>query len=804
MKRLICFQYFCYIWANEIKMLNYRLKNYFFLFSFLLVSAAAFSQTAPVRKPEKVKPSAESLKAGAFIDVNVPPYVGSNYTPELLVKNILINGGTNCTTANVSNVTVSPNHAVDNVNRFWGYFNKGTANFPFTDGIVLTTGYAKDAGNIFNSHLGSSPGTGSDPDLVAAINPSYNLLDAVSLEFDFVPNSTQVKFNYIFASEEYTSDYPCSNYTDGFALLLKKVGDPTYTNLAVLPGGAGPVSVTNIVPAGNGFSCGPINETYFGAINNPHVGINYNGRTVPLTAVADVIPGQTYHFKMVLADARDSGYDSAVFLEGGSFDIGIKIVDGTGATLPGTINMCDNTPQQLKAQVAAIPGMTFQWYKDGVLIPGATNAIYTATQPGVYVVKVMIPGNQCPGEATITIIGGTSPTVQNAEMKLCSTPEHSTFNLEDAKPLISTTTGAVFRFYTTLADAQAQNNNFITNLTNYNGTDGQVLHVLVSNGAFCSRIATLTLRKEETPVAQLTSSRLKICVGETLILTAAGGVTYQWSDDPGTGPIRTVSPTQTTTYTVYAIGAQGCKSLQPATITVEVVPAIVSSLKGGHICQGDEILLDAGSGPGYTYEWSTGETTQSITVNTPGEYTVIISNGVCSKAFKTQVIRAVVPQVTNVDFNENGTLILTASNPSNGILEYSIDNGVTWQSSNIFSNVPKNKLISIRVRVKYTSCEGFLEYFTFVMKNVITPNGDNINDIIDFRGVSNYNGFTGIVFDRYGREVFKAEKVRPYWDGYFQGKRLPTATYWYQVTYEDPASKQPTVKTGWILLKNIE
>ncbi|WP_313092194.1 choice-of-anchor L domain-containing protein [Chryseobacterium flavum] len=785
-------------------MLNYRLKNYFFLFSFLLVSAAAFSQTAPVRKPEKVKPSAESLKAGAFIDVNVPPYVGSNYTPELLVKNILINGGTNCTTANVSNVTVSPNHAVDNVNRFWGYFNKGTANFPFTDGIVLTTGYAKDAGNIFNSHLGSSPGTGSDPDLVAAINPSYNLLDAVSLEFDFVPNSTQVKFNYIFASEEYTSDYPCSNYTDGFALLLKKVGDPTYTNLAVLPGGAGPVSVTNIVPAGNGFSCGPINETYFGAINNPHVGINYNGRTVPLTAVADVIPGQTYHFKMVLADARDSGYDSAVFLEGGSFDIGIKIVDGTGATLPGTINMCDNTPQQLKAQVAAIPGMTFQWYKDGVLIPGATNAIYTATQPGVYVVKVMIPGNQCPGEATITIIGGTSPTVQNAEMKLCSTPEHSTFNLEDAKPLISTTTGAVFRFYTTLADAQAQNNNFITNLTNYNGTDGQVLHVLVSNGAFCSRIATLTLRKEETPVAQLTSSRLKICVGETLILTAAGGVTYQWNDDPGTGPIRTVSPTQTTTYTVYAIGAQGCKSLQPATITVEVVPAIVSSLKGGHICQGDEILLDAGSGPGYTYEWSTGETTQSITVNTPGEYTVIISNGVCSKAFKTQVIRAVVPQVTNVDFNENGTLILTASNPSNGILEYSIDNGVTWQSSNIFSNVPKNKLISIRVRVKYTSCEGFLEYFTFVMKNVITPNGDNINDIIDFRGVSNYNGFTGIVFDRYGREVFKAEKVRPYWDGYFQGKRLPTATYWYQVTYEDPASKQPTVKTGWILLKNIE
>jgi gliding motility-associated-like protein len=117
-------------------------------------------------------------------------------------------------------------------------------------------------------------------------------------------------------------------------------------------------------------------------------------------------------------------------------------------------------------------------------------------------------------------------------------------------------------------------------------------------------------------------------------------------------------------------------------------------------------------------------------------------------------------------------MILTASNPSNGILEYSVDNGLTWQASNTFTNVPKNEIISIRVRVKNTSCVGFLEYFTFVMKNVITPNGDNINDIIDFRGIIGYKNFSGMIFDRYGKEVFKAEKVRPYWDGFFQGKRL--------------------------------
>ncbi|MGK6341712.1 choice-of-anchor L domain-containing protein [Chryseobacterium sp. DT-3] len=786
-------------------MFNYRLNNYFLVTMFLLASVSAFSQKVN-RKPQLEKFSIQSKKAGAFIDVNVPTYAPSAFTIDQLVKNVLISGGSVCAAPNVSNVTISPNQPPTDTERAWGYFHKGTTNFPFTDGVVLVSGKARRAGNALEASTLSDivPGAGmNDPDLVAAINPPDDLKDVVSLEFDFVPNSNQVKFNYLFASEEYTSGFPCGDFADGFALLLKKVGDPTYENLAVLPNGAGPVSVLNIVPMGVGCDGETINEQYFGGLNTTNIETNFIGRTIPLTAVATVIPGQTYHFKMVMADAVDNSYDSAVFLQGGSFDIGMTIVDGNGNPLGQTLNMCDNTPQILKAQVTAVPGMTYKWYKNGVVIPNATSAVYIATSPGVYEVKTFVGGTECQ-KASITIIGGTSPTAQNATLKLCATPALSTFNLEDAKPQISTTQGAVFRFYANQADAQAQNNNFITNLTNYNGTDGQVIYVVVSNGAFCSKIVTLTLRREETPVAQVTALRMRICEGESMILTAAGGVTYQWGDTSFTGGVRTVNPTQTTTYTVYAIGAQGCKSLQPASITIDVVPAIVSTLKGGQICEGDMILLDAGSGPGYTYEWNTGETTQGITVSTPGEYTVMISNGVCLKEFKTQVIRAAVPEIIKVDYNDSGTMVLTASNPSNGVLEYSVDNGFTWQASNVFSNVPKNTVISIRVKVKNTSCVGFLEYFTFVMKNVITPNGDNVNDIIDFSGVSSYKDFQGFVFDRYGREVFKAGKTRPYWDGYFQGKRLPTASYWYQVTYQDPASKQTAVKTGWILLKNLE
>ncbi|MGE6396470.1 choice-of-anchor L domain-containing protein [Chryseobacterium scophthalmum] len=783
-------------------MLNYRLKNYFKI-SFVLLSLLGTSNFAQkrVQKPTVMPISA---KAGIYIDVNVPPYPATNYTPTQLVADVLVGNGGGCVVPNISNVSVTPNTAASVNDRAWGYFNKGTSNFPFQEGIVLSTGFARKAGNTAQSSMGDNNGGTADADLSAAIGVT-DITNASILEFDFVPTSAQMKFNYIFASHEYEGNYPCPpfQYDDAFALLLKpNTPGSTYTNLAVLPGSAGLVSVPNILPSS--FACGPINAQYFGSLL-PNA-TNYNGRTVPLTAEATVIPGQSYHIKMIIADARDPIYDSAVFLEAGSFNIGVTIVDSAGNPLPETVNMCDNTPQVLKALVAATPGMTFQWYKDNVAIPNATSVNYTATSPGVYTVKINIPGQNCPAEAKITIIGGTTPAAQNAILKLCTTPAVSNFNLNDAKPQISTTAGAVFRFYINQADAQAQNANFIpeANLSSYNGTDSQILHVVVSNGAFCSKLVTLTLRKEATPVAQLVATKLKICLGEAVTLTASGGVTYQWSNSTITSAVQTLSPTQTTTYTVYAIGAQGCKSLQPATVTVEVVPAITSNLSGGFICSGDRITLDAGAGPNYNYTWSTGATTETIVAETPGIYFVDISNGVCSKRYTTEVKQALVPEIINVDYSQSGTLIVTASNLSGGVLEYSADNGLTWQGSNVFNNIPNNKIISIRVRVKTTSCVGVLEYFTFIMQNVITPNGDNVNDMIDFRGVSDYNKFQASISDRYGKVVFKAEKTRPFWDGYFQGKKLPTASYWYQVTFEDPASKQLTVKTGWILLKNFE
>lgn len=790
------------------------MKRYLLLFSLFAVSSSSlfYSQNITPRKPQKEKASSLTMKAGAFIDVNAAGYAPTDYTPLQLVKDILISSGTNsCVTPTVSNVQVSPNLPASNVQRSWGYFHKGTTNFPFKDGIVLTTGYANKAGNSYiSTTLGDDLPTGSDPDLVAATNPSGTLNDAVILEFDFVPTSSQVKFNYLFASEEYTGSFPCS-FSDAFALLLRPTAGGPYVNMAVLPApGTGPVSVTNIHPqnsfTGFDMGCGAPNVAFFGGYNTSNIETNFNGRTVPLQATATVVPGQSYHFKMVLADAIDSSYDSAVFLEGGSFNIGVELLDPNGGTLPEEINVCDNVPQVITASVSD-PNMNYQWFFNGVAIQGATTPTITATQPGNYEIQVTFPGNPCPGKANIKINGGTTPSAVDASLLLCSTPDVTWFDLTDAMPSISTTPGAVFHFYEDQADAVAQNNDYIQDVLHYTGNDGQILYVVVSNGGFCSTMVELTLLKETRPTVSLVASKLKVCPGSTVELTATGGSTYEWANFQGTGNVQTATVYNTTTFSVYALGAKGCQSSLPAKVTVEVVPELTSPLRDVEMCQGDRITLDAGAGPNYSYLWSTGAITQTINVDSWGVYTVKIDNGYCEKTFTVKVMGAASPFVSNVDYSNN-TLTITAEVPTiNNIpqtAEYSIDGGISWQDSNVFTNVQDNTTYNIQVRSVGTHCVGALEFFTFQVKNIITPNDDGINDTLDLTALGGFNNFTGSIYDRYGSEMFRFSKENPIWNGTVGGKKLPTATYWYKFNFQYPKTKSTMSQSGWIMLKNRE
>ena len=157
--------------------------------------------------------------------------INNSFTEQELIENNLIQG---C--VETSNIQSQINGQINGFSSF-AYFERAGSNFPFENGIMLSTGNATSGGNTENTAILNEGQTNwtTDPDLETALGIT-GTLNATSIEFDFVSAANQIQFNYILASEEYFGNFPCE-YSDGFAFLIKETGtsDP-YVNIAVIPG----------------------------------------------------------------------------------------------------------------------------------------------------------------------------------------------------------------------------------------------------------------------------------------------------------------------------------------------------------------------------------------------------------------------------------------------------------------------------------------------------------------------------------------------------------------------------------------
>ncbi|MGM0625323.1 MAG: choice-of-anchor L domain-containing protein, partial [Bacteroidota bacterium] len=234
----------------------------------------------------------------------------STYTAQELVEDILVTG---CLEA--FNVTYNG----DPVSL--GYFSGSMGSTDFDEGIVLTTGDASlsEGGNNSGSTGYNSTG-GTDPDLQALI-PGYSVNDAAILEFDFIPASDSLVFDFIFGSEEYP-EWVGSDYNDVFGFFLSGPGiagpySNNAINVALIPGTTQPVTIDNVNDA--------TNPAWY--VDNSYGGdIEYDGATLPMRARADVQACETYHIKIAIGDAGDEAYDSGVFLNANSFKSGEDFV----------------------------------------------------------------------------------------------------------------------------------------------------------------------------------------------------------------------------------------------------------------------------------------------------------------------------------------------------------------------------------------------------------------------------------------------------------------------------------------------
>ena len=375
--------------------------------------------------------------------------IDNSFTAQQLIENNLVQG---C--VETSNITSLVNGSVNGFSSF-GYFERGASNFPFANGIMLSTGNAISGGNGQNNTVlnEGQPDWLTDPDLETALGIS-NTLNATSIEFDFISISNQLQFNYILASEEYFGDFPCE-YSDGFAFLIKEAGtsDP-YVNIAVIPGTSTPVNTNTIHDEIVGF-CSASNAQYFEGYNLGAT--NYNGRTTVMTATATITPNVQYHIKLIIADQTDKNYDSAVFIEGNSFNATVDLGDDI-TTCADTI-LLDGDIQN--------PQATYSWYLNSILIPGETQSTLSVTQSGDYTVMIDIPfsNTSCIIEDTVTIaLSSTQTAAPISDYEICddaSADEIETFDLstKDSEVLASVPPSTyTISYHLTNADAQSNSN----------------------------------------------------------------------------------------------------------------------------------------------------------------------------------------------------------------------------------------------------------------------------------------------------------------------------------------------------------
>ena len=727
----------------------------------------------------------------------------STFSEQQLIEDVLF--GTNC----VDNINVN-NSVSGNFNNgelSYGYFEAGNSSFPFSDGIVLSTGRLNNVPGP-NSTLSDddAPNWIGDQDLENALGIN-NTINATILEFSFVPQANSLSFRYIFASEEYRENNSSTcNFSDAFAFLIRPVGGQ-YQNLALVPGTNTPVQVTTVRPEIPG-SCDAINEEYFGQFNDVNAPINFNGQTAILTAETNVDAGQTYEVKLVIADEANFRFDSAVFIEGSSFNLGVDLG-------PDQI-LCEGEDTIL--EVENDEATAVRWFFEDQLINDQDENITVAETDfgsGLYTVEVDLPSG-CTAIDEVLIDFDQISLPDDLSVSTCVDDDGiGTYNLFSVNANIDNAL-QILNFYLTENEADL-NINPIQNPNEFENTiPDQEVFVKVLNANNCTAFTSVLLTgnsdilnevlvtvcssQEISPISFATQL-IRNRVAESLNIQVQSIQLYFTQDDA-------ISQTNEITLGTLEIET----AILPLNIFARLnnqseclglVPVRLQKIDGSNflneqtdflICQNenDSITLSASlQNPqgDIIFEWNTGEDTESITIFEGGNYSVEVTSiqiidgeeVVCTNLKNFNIETSSLPEVTfsQTGFvGEDNQVVINVE--GRGDYEFALNNS-NFVDNNIFDVTQVDN--TIYVRDKNGCGEVIIIFVALKIPDFFTPNNDGINDYWQIEGIrQSENEIAKIfIFDRYGKLLTKLSPQVIGWDGTYKGINMPSQDYWYKI-----------------------
>ncbi|AWI24735.1 choice-of-anchor L domain-containing protein [Flavobacterium pallidum] len=609
------------------------------------------------------------------------------------------------------------------------YFNRRNSDFPIQEGLVLSSGDATLVGGEHN--MDGTIGNGTDEwtsddigDLTSSsLQPPAGITASLHtpqyLKFNFVPSAQELKFNYIFAAEEYHyGNFECF-YADVFAFILKDLtaGTPP-VNLAILPNTTTPVKVTTVHRATPDCT-NPVNAIHFGKYNfdtntpentaiRQAAAISINGQTKLLTAKGAVIPGHEYSIQLIIANATDNNWNSAVFIEAGSFKFDAEVTgSGPSASIKdftGGNSVCNGQTQRIQYGDSPLPNATYSWLKNGVRIDNATDYFYDVTQSGRYTAVVTF-GTGCQKSDDIDVsFTAPLPTRDPFPVPICQQDPPFHFNIDQTNYILNGFNPANYpiSYYENEQDAIDEGLNDIVSLygsldyvINTPMAEGETKTIYVriadqGSASNCVLIKPLVLSKTFSK-GEISYPAGPHCIGGgTVSVTQSTEFTpggYYEASPSGlninflTGEIDLDTNTQSGSYTIkYKIPAGTCSAYESQPVTFDVSACLVTTIvPRGAICAGDTFVLEtsAVNQPGVSYVWSdangvfdttTAPQTNSITAPLAGgsyTYSVVATMGTeSSPASSLTLVVNPIPSATisgpnNVCTGDSAHIVIT-------------------------------------------------------------------------------------------------------------------------------------------------
>ncbi|MBO0933830.1 T9SS type A sorting domain-containing protein [Fibrella aquatilis] len=290
--------------------------------------------------------------------------------------------------------------------------------------------------------------------------------------------------------------------------------------------------------------------------------------------------------------------------------------NGTTVVQPGSsLSVVMTTP--------AASGQTYQWFRDGVAIPGATNNNYLATQAGGYTVQVNRDGCTATSSLTRLAVG--------LAVNLVGSP---TFCVGGSTSLtVTPTTGdAPYTYQWRLGNTTVGTSSTITV-----STAGSYSVTITDSKGVTGTLPAIDVTQRPVPTATISAGGpLVLQPGASVVLSAPvlAGQTYVWLRN-GTAIAGATGATYTANlagdYTV-TVTRDACSATSvPTRVSLALQAAITGATQ---LCSGQSVTLVAGNTNGegpFTYQWRQNGTVlnvlgNTLIVNTGGDYAVTITD----------------------------------------------------------------------------------------------------------------------------------------------------------------------------------